>query len=436
MARAALALFVLLIAASLPAAAGLKTRLYDQSRSDQRALELLDDWVKAVGAHEPGRLDAAVLGIAGWDRDSLLRVRPYVRHYVDVLGATWRLRRMPRASLWEVDAAVVAASAVATSQEHANDFIKRAALLHTDVVLLAQLVPGVVPPPKPRSGQSRLEREEEQPLVIARGPDGRFSNFELGNLNWDYARDLLDAVTPAPANDATVALWYRAITAGFAAAYSFGEAYPHIQRARWLLPDDPGVLFGDAAIQETLASPRIQDFIRVTTLPNGQNFIFVSSEREHLERAESMLRRALLRDPAFAEARVRLGRVLSQRGQHEAALAELNAVPPQADTVLTYFLHIVRGDAHRALGRLDAAERSYRQALELFPKAQSARLALGHLARMRSDREGALDLLQPSLTAATPRDDDPWWEYHRGDGRNIDSLFRQLRAPFVTKAPQ
>lgn len=428
MARAALALF-LLLASGLPA--------QPQGRSDPRALQLLNEWVAAVQAHEPGKLDGAAAGMAAWDRDALLRARPYVRQYVDSLGAAWRLRRLPRTPLPDIDRATVLGMANAKGQERANDFIKRAALLHTDVVLLTQLVPGIVPPPKPRSEQTPLEREETQPLVIARGPDGRFSNFELGNLNWDYARDLLDAVTPAPESDETVALWYRAVMAGFAASFSFGEAWPHVERARWLLPNDPGVLFGDAAIQETLASPRIQDYVRVTKLPNGQSFIFVSSEREHLERAEWFLRRALVGDPTFAEARVRLGRVLSQRGQHAAALTELNAVTlPPSDTVVTYFLHMVRGDAQRALGQLDASERSYRQALDLFPGAQSARLALGHLARMRSDREGALALLQPALTAPTPRDDDPWWEYHRGDGRNIDMLFRQLRAPFLTQVPQ
>jgi hypothetical protein len=436
MARAALAILVLLAAIAPPAQAGPETRLHDQGQSDPLALQLLEEWIAAVQAHRPGELDAAAVEMAGWDRDSLLLARPYVRHYVDVLGATWRLRRLPRAPLSDIDAATVQRRAATSAQDRANDFIKRAALLHTDVVLLAQMIPGAVPPPKPRTAQSRRERQQEQPLVIARGPDGRFSNFELGNLNWDYARDLLDAVTPAPETDPTVALWYRTITAGFASSYSFGEAFPHIQRARRLLPDDPGVLFGDAAIQETLASPRIQDYVRVTTLPNGQSFIFVTSEREHLERAESLLRRALQGDPAFAEARVRLGRVLSLRGQHAAALTELNRVLPPADTVLAYFLHIVRGDAQRALGQLGSAERSYRQALALFPTAQSASLALGHLARMRSDREGALALLLPPLTAPSPRDDDPWWEYHRGDGRNVESLFRQLRAPFLGKVRQ
>jgi len=427
MARAAL---VVLILFALDSAA------YPQGRSDPQALKLLSEWVAAVRAHVPGAHDGAVVELAGWDRDDLLRTLPYARAWVDTLGATWRARALRAAPLPAADAETIRRMATAPDQERANDFIKRAALLHTDVVLLSQLQPERVPPPKPLAQQSRLEREQIRPLVIARGPDGRFASFELGNLNWDYARDLLAAVTPAPESDPTVALWYRAIAAGFAASYSFGEALPHLQRARRLLPNDVGVLFGDAAIQETLASRRIQDYVRVTKLPNGQNFLFVSSEREHLERAESLLRRVLQGDPSFTEARVRLGRVLSQRGQHDAALAELDAVTSPSDTILAYFWHLIRGDAQRALGRAELAERSYRQALDLFPNAQSARLALSHLARMRADREGALALLQPSLIAVPHRDDDPWWEYFRGDGRNVDSLFRQLRAPFGAEVPQ
>jgi len=428
MAPVVLAMVVLLTSASLAPA---------QGQSDPRALELLRDWVTAVRSHTPGVYDNAVAAIAAWDREDLLRARPYVRAWVDVLGATWRTRRMTGTSLPAGDAASIRSMATAPDQAGANDFIKRAALLHTDVVLLSQLVPGSVPPPKPLSQQSRFEREEQRPLVIARGPDGRFESFEFGNLNWDYARDLLDAVTPGPSTDETVALWYRAVGAVFASTYSFGEAMPHVQRARRLLPDDPGILFGDGAIQETLASPRIQDYVRVTTLPEGQRFLFVKSANDHLEDAEALFRRALQRDPGLVEARVRLGRVLSQRGRHQVALTELQAVPPQSDTVLTYFTHLLRGDTERALSQFEAAERSYKQALALFPSAQSARLALGHLARLRSDRKGALALLTPSLSMAPEdRDDDPWWSYHHGDGRNVTALFRRLRAPFLEAAPQ
>jgi len=426
MARGVLA--VLLVVSALPV----------RAQVDPVASRLLSEWVAAVRAHTPGVMDEAVVSIAAWDREELLIARPLIRSLVDSMGARWRSRPLRWRSLSQGEAAAVARlGSFSTTEASANDFFKRAALLHTDVVLLAQLFPASVPPPKPRSEQTFIEREEATGLVIARGPDGRFAGFERGNLNWEYARDLLDAVTPAPEGDATVALWYRTITATFAAAYSFGEATIHVEYARRLLPNDPGVLFGDAAIQETLASPRIQDYVRVTRLPNGQGFLFVTSEREHLEQAETLFRRAVQGDPTLAEARVRLARVLSQRGKHDEALSVLKQVPSHRDGVLTYYAHLIRGDAERALKRYEAAQASYRQALELFPTAQSARLALGHLARLRSDREGAINLLQPTLTAPARReDDDPWWEYHRGDGRNAETLFRQLRAPFLTAAPQ
>jgi len=404
--------------------------------ADPYTRKLLDEWVAAVTNHVPGVLDQPAATIASWDRDALLRVQPLARAWVDVLGATWRARQMKSVPLSEVDRAEIKRLATAPDQLRANDFIKRAALLHTDVVLLAQLVPGAVPPRKPRSQMSLLEREEAVPRVIARGPDGRFSSSELGNLNWDYARDLLDAVTPAPEADETVALWYRTIGAMFASSYSFGEAWPHIQRARVLFPNDAGILFGDAAVQETLASPRIQDYVRVTKLPNGQTFLFVESENYHLKVAVGLFKRALYQDPAHAEARLRLGRVLSQMGRHEEALAELQAVPPQQDPVVAFYTHLVRGDVERAMARYDAAQHSYQQALELFPSAQSARMALGHLARLRSNRDVALALLQPALTAPLPRTDDPWWDYFRGDGRNSEALFRRLRAPFLVTAPR
>jgi len=63
-------------------------------------------------------------------------------------------------------------------------------------------------------------------------------------------------------------------------------------------------------------------------------------------------------------------------------------------------------------------------------------MALGHLARLRSNRDVALALLQPALTAPLPRTDDPWWDYFRGDGRNSEALFRRLRAPFLVTAPR
>lgn len=320
MARFALAVLLVVVSA-------LPVRTQD---AHPAVIELLTEWVAAVQAHTPGKMDDAAVSIAAWNRSELLLAQPFVRAIVDPMGARWRSRPLRRRNVSQTAALAIAGIApLATSEAAVNDFIKRAALLHTDAVLLADLFPQIVPPPKSRArSEVFLGRPDE--LVIARGPDGRFANFELGNLHWDYARDLLDAVTPTPATDATVALWYRAVMATFASSYSFGEALPHVSRARQVVGSDPGVLFGDAAIQETLASPRIQDYVRVTTLPNEQKFLFVTSGREHLELSESLFRRALQGDPTLVEARIRLARVVSQRGKHEEALAVLKEVSADA----------------------------------------------------------------------------------------------------------
>lgn len=405
--------------------------------ADEAAIRLLKVWIDAVHAHVPGSVDPALGSISTLDREDLLRLQPFVRALVGFAPDPRRVRATRRVWLSQADAAEVQLLAqMALRNLSVNDFRKRAALLHTDVVLLAQLLPLSVPPPKPRSRQSWMEREEAVPLVIARGPDGRFEGFELGNLNWEYARDLLEAVTPLPAADETVKLWYRSIGANFASLYSFGEAWPHFERARRLLPDDPGILFGEAAIQETLASPRIQDYVRVTQLP-GQRFLWVTSAREHLDKAELLLVRAIGIDPGFVEARLRLGRVIDQRGRHDAALVQFNEVlEARPDRTLAFYAHLFRGDAERALLKFDAARHSYQHALDLFPRAQSARIALSHLARLRSDRDAALAVLLPTLTASPVgrHEDDPWWDYHRGDGRHAEALLQQLRAPFLSGA--
>ena len=407
--------------------------------ADEASIRLLKIWIAAVHAHVPGSSDQAAASIAVWDRSDLIRLRPFVLALVGSVPDPRRVR-VTSIRLSNADAAEVRELATtALGSRSANDFIKRAALLHTDIVLLVQspLLPLLAARPHwpPRSRREGQGGSLETPRVIARGPDGRFEGTELGDLNWDYARDLLDEVTPLPAPDETVRLWYRSVGAWFASGYSFGEAWPHFQRANKLLPDDSGVLFTEGAIQETFASPRIQDYVRVTQLPGQQRFLWVTSARDHLEKAERLFLRTLRYDPGFVEAKLRLARVIDQQGRHGEALAKLaEVVEARPDRALTFYAHLFRGDAERALLRYDAARQSYQQALELFPRAQSARIALSHLARQRSDQEAALSVLLPTLSASPVgrQDDDPWWDYHRGDGRHAEELLKQLRAPFLT----
>ena len=96
-----------------------------------------------------------------------------------------------------------------------------------------------------RSGARRTERS-----VIVKSFDGRVESFELRNLHWDFAMDLLDALPAAPRRDPIVAQWYRAIGAYFAQRAPFRRRVQAFRRA-------PGrscrmirsVLFGEACLK-------------------------------------------------------------------------------------------------------------------------------------------------------------------------------------------
>ena len=123
---------------------------------------------------------------------------------------------------------------------------------------------------------------------IVKSFDGRVENFELENLHWDFAMDLLDALPAVPRRDPLVAEWYRAIGAYLVSERRFADALQHFDRARSVVPDDPKVLFGEACLQETLGAPRVQDYVRVTTLPNGMAFSEISAAPTHWRRAEGL----------------------------------------------------------------------------------------------------------------------------------------------------
>ena len=244
--------------------------------------------------------------------------------------------------------------------------------------------------------------------------DGQVTHFELQNLHWELAMDVLDALPATPLRDGMVGQWYRAVGAYFARERRFADAQRHFDRARGLVPGHQGVLYGEACLQETLGAPRVQDYVRVTTLPNGLTIVGIESPRAHFRRAEALLRKALAADPSFVEARLRLGRVLARQEQDHEALTHLQVAAKADDQATAYYGHLFAGDATQALGRFDDARRHYERAIELFPESQAARLALGSVLRTTGDRAAALTAIEAMLrTPSRGPDDDPWWDVLR-----------------------
>ena len=143
---------------------------------------------------------------------------------------------------------------------------------------------------------------------------------------------------------------------------------------------------------------------------------------------------------------MRYGRVLSRLGRDEQAATELHNVieslngldttTPESkgdSDLLQYFAGLFLGSAEEALGHFDLAQTAYARSAALFPRSQSARLALSQLSRRLGKREAALDSIDSVFHFRNVDDEtDPWWGYYRSQGRHVDDLLEDLGRPFLT----
>lgn len=403
------------------------------SSDNPDAMKMLQDWITAVDQHQAGERDPALRTIGAWNHDDVDMMRAYIEAIAELPNDTgfrsFRRRQISGGDMVKIRQHVMGLQA----RGNLDRFLKRAAILHTDLALLT-FVPEVIATPTARTQPSRLGRFDGRPTVDVRSADGRAEGFQRANPHWDLAMDLLESLPAKPRRDPIVGQWYATIAAHFARQDNTADGLRHFERARRIVPDDPGVLYAEAFLQEKLGAPRIQDFARTTTLPNGLTILGVVAPQTHFRKAEEMLRKALLAKPTFHEAGLHLGHVLAEQKKYEAALAEFQRViAALVDPVAIYYAHLFSGDAALALGRGPEARASYESALELFPASQAARMGLSAAWRFDGNRQAALDALLVTLNhppATRDNNDEPWWDYYEGTHANVDRLLDELRAPF------
>jgi len=400
---------------------------------EQAAILMLRVWIDAVDHHTAGETDASVEALSAWTYDDLESMRPYIEFLVQAPAERDKQRTARRARLTTAERAAIDELRRIGLPPHGDftTFRKRAAILHTDTAM-ASGVPPVVDAPRPFPAGNAPPNQTRRLDVMS--VDGRLEHFELANPHWDYARDMLDSLPQQPARDPMVAQWSRTIGAYYASERKYADAIGHFAWARSAAPDDPLVLYGEACLQETLGAPRIQDYVRVTMLPNGLRIMGVESPETHLRRAEGLLRKSLAASPRFAEANLRLGRVLTQLQRYDEALPYLRtAIAESKDRALSYYAHLFSGDAEYWLARSADARLSYERALAIFPDAQAAQIGLAAVVSAEGDREAALTAMLPTLTKEpdSRAGDDPWWDYYFGDAANLEWLLDELRAPFM-----
>jgi tetratricopeptide (TPR) repeat protein len=359
-------------------------------------------WIDAALTHRPGAVDDALLEVSAWRALEYEVVRVYLER---------------------------ALAQRFSNPAERHDVIRRGILLHTDIaLLLPERAARFTELPPARPDRHGRPREERSSTHVAAGFDGQFVDSEAITAHWLYAR-LLARRLSDPSKDPFVSAWYRATTARFEADYLLGFAEPHVAEALRLLPRDPWLQFYRGALYEALAAPRYQNIARTGPDLRRAGRTLASADKQ-LRRAEECFREALALDPQFAEARVRLGHVLLQRGDASEALTHLRQVLSDTrDPVLTYFGQLFAGAAFEVLNLRAEAARAFEEAAAIAPTAQTPLLALSALARRSGDRRPALAAVE--RLARLPADPapriDPWWNYLRSFAWDADQQLEKVR---------
>jgi hypothetical protein len=443
-------------------------------RADAARLQRLERWVVAVGRHVPGQVDPESRDLAVWGltdlqglwidinslaqtmrnrgvRDfalagedgrltrivypaeqlrDLRRLACVAGGYLDPSGHTEPAGSIARDCLDTTpvgdlpsalrDVAVRFGRARVTRGDD-NLALRRAAVLHADIAMLHNPVGAAVSTPTLPIGPRRTRLE----LV-----DGRATGMTLSGIHWEIAEAALrfiqppGAKRPAPGGDAMVRDWYRA-TGAWLQAHEQHDSQ-HMAEAVRLFADDPVLLFLSGCQHEAYASPVIQ--IALDAVPRDVRAPRAGSAE--WRQAESLFRQALKAAPDMAEARLHLGRVLTELGRPADGAAELRtALAALDEPVQKYYAALFLGAAEEHAGNFAAARDAFRQARDLVPAAQTPLLALSQLARRRDDAAAAREAMAALFALPAPDDTaDPWWTYQTTQGRDAVSLVLRVWA--------
>jgi len=331
------------------------------------------EWLDAVEVHQPGDPGKAAVEVSTWTGPELDGV---------VAAASRHARALAK-----------------TDPDRANRLLLRGAALHADIGRLI-----------PEETKRRSDRQQRVYTI----KDGRWQSLRYVSVHWELGRLLVDGVVPEPASDPRVRTWYQETSRDLIKLRSLVEALPHLTRALQIFPTDGTLLFYRGVLHERNSSSLLQAGSDSLTEANRGTSTF-GTTRAELTRAERFFRLSLVSQPDQIEARLRHGRVLGELGQHDEAIAELGrAVEDGAAQELLYLSHLFLGRNYEALGRYEEARAELERAAALYPRAQTPRLALSHIARRTGNRAAAQREL--AHLAALPdmegERQDPWWHYY------------------------
>jgi tetratricopeptide (TPR) repeat protein len=416
---------------------------------------VLESWMTAVKTHTPGRVDESVTTVAAFSyatREELNAAMPLF----------FRVLRQQR---YNTEGNRAAGEVAAMAHAAGTSFLKQAAVLHADVAAYSERLsirPTGQQANRPTGQQAnrptgqRAVRPGEPPrdvpplliddrLLIS--TDGQVVGEVAASWNWPFARSLVDLLREDP----FVADWYHASAAYMFAHELYGDATSHLEHGGRVLPDDARMAFDRGCYAEALGLPLLQSLLSdrdiVTqrsiggapawTPPSSRASLGIPTAERTNGDAERFYRRALSLDPALAEARVRLARLLDLRKRHDEAARELTvALGGSASPAVMFYARLFAGRTAQALGRASEAASHHEAALALFPDAQSALLAVSQLALAESDVAASIAPVERLGPRSADSAADPWWHYHLCAGRDADALLAAVWATVPHQAQE
>jgi tetratricopeptide (TPR) repeat protein len=195
--------------------------------------------------------------------------------------------------------------------------------------------------------------------------------------------------------------WWLMVIAFCHQVFAVADARQFADRARKSVGDSPELYLAMGATDELEWTQRHE--------ADGSPYF-----KGDLKEAERAYRSALAAQPDLVEARVRLGRVLTLRGDPEAVKV-LEGIGDGADEGFRYLARLFEGDDFERRGDLAEAERRYLAAIPLMPAVQSAHVALAHLRHSMGARAKAAEEVEITTRDRVTADTaDPWFWYARG----------------------
>jgi len=239
------------------------------------------------------------------------------------------------------------------------------------------------------------------------------------------------------------ALWMRASVALAEGDGMWAILSPtaHLGHALLRFPDDPHFKLARAFVADTVAS---QPAVTTGTTQTDQTPVALDRLAARMSEAPAGTdaRRAaldsvaaelepLVSDPVVgAEAHLRLGDLQLRLGRADRAAEEFrraDAAASSKDPFVSYLARLFLAWTDARAGRIDDAERGYRSALEVVPRARSATTLLSALLVMNGKLAEAEQVTAAFLASPETPADDPWRQYPRGDFRAYLTLLTQLR---------